>query len=313
MAGLRSTAGYLVDPYGRPLSNLRMCVTQNCNMDCFFCHREGEVDPDREMTEVEIGRMIGTASSLGFRQLKITGGEPLLRQDLCSIISAASGNMEEVSLTTNGLLLEKWAYDLAKAGLDRVNVSLHSLRRDRFRRITGVNGLKNVIGGIGSARDAGLNPVKVNFVVLHGINVDETDDMLSFAGRMGVNLQLIEYMPIGRAKEAEEYHAELEEIEADLKRRAEHSEFVYLNHRRRYSLECEGNAVRAEVVKPIDNHSFCANCSRLRITSDGKLKPCLLRNDNLVDLRPLLEGGASEDEIQEAFRIAVSRREPYWK
>jgi cyclic pyranopterin phosphate synthase len=289
-------------------------------MNCFFCHREGENGQGQEMTDGETRGVIEAAADLGIRKMKITGGEPLLRPDLSEIISHASKNFEEVSLTTNGLLLDEMAADLKRAGLDRINVSLHSLQADRFKTITGVGGLDTVLNGVTRAKEVGLDPVKLNFVVLDGINAGEVDDMISFAGREGATLQLIEYMPIGRGKDAGEYHAKLQQIESDLRRRALSSDFralssdfAHLNQRRRYTLECEGNEVRAEVVRPIDNHSFCSNCSRLRVTSDGKLKPCLLRNDNLVDVKSLMEEGAGRAEIRSAFRKAVSLREPYWK
>jgi len=148
------------------------------------------------MSTKEVGRIVQAAARLGIKKLKITGGEPLLRDDLCDVVSHASGLMEEVSMTTNGVELEEYAARLTRAQLQRVNVSLHSLRRKRYRDITGVDALDKVLRGITAALDNGLTPVKVNFVVLRDVNHDEIEDMMNFAARTGAVLQLIEYMPL---------------------------------------------------------------------------------------------------------------------
>lgn len=267
-----------------------------------------------EMSTREVQSIVEVAARLGVRKLKITGGEPLLRNDLCEVVSHASGHMEEVSMTTNGVELEEWVARLRHAHLQRVNVSLHSLRRERYRRITGVDALEDVLRGIAAALDSGLSPVKVNFVVLRDVNEDEIDDMMNFAARSGTVLQLIEYMPLGNGKTSSaQYHADLSKTEFYLRRIALRSEERPMHRRCKYSVPLKEGCAEVEVVRPMHNSVFCRNCTRLRVTSDGRLKPCLLRNDNLVDAASLLRKGASEEKISEAFRKAVSLREPYWR
>ena len=304
----------LRDPSGRPVTNLRISLTQRCNLDCFFCHEEGEVEPGAEMSTKEVQSIVEVAARLGVRKLKITGGEPLLRNDLCDVVSHASGHVEEVSMTTNGVELEEWAARLRRAHLQRVNVSLHSLRRERYRRITGVDALDEVLRGITAALDNGLSPVKVNFVVLKDVNHDEINDMMKFAARTGAVLQLIEYMPLGNGKmSGARYHVDLSAIESDLRRIALRSEERRMHRRCRYSVSVDEGCAEVEVVRSMHNSAFCRNCTRLRVTSDGRLKPCLLRNDNLVDVASFLRRGTSRKEISEAFRKAVSLRQPYWR
>ncbi|HID73403.1 TPA: GTP 3',8-cyclase MoaA, partial [Candidatus Micrarchaeota archaeon] len=198
---------------------------------------------------------------------------------------------------------------LAKAGLTRVNVSLPSTRPERYKGVTGVNAHSAVVKGIRAAKASGLDPVKVNFVVLKGVNSDEVEDAIEFAGREGVILQLIELEPLGLA--VEEYaklHEPLDELEAQLADRAEEVVVRYSMHaRRQYRI----GDVWVEVVKPMHNPEFCAHCTRMRVTADGKLKPCLMRNDNLVDLTPALASG-SDEELVRAFEEAVARREPFF-
>lgn len=304
----------LVDPCGRPVTNLRISLTQRCNLNCFFCHREGEASPGAEMGVGEVGGIVEAAARLGVKKLKLTGGEPLLRDDLWDIVSHASKLMEEVSMTTNGVQLEEWAARLRNARLQRVNVSLHSLRRERYRRITGVDALDDVLRGIAAALDNGLTPVKVNFVVLKDVNQDEIRDMINFAASTGAVLQLIEYMPLGNGKTSgARYHVDLSDIESDLQKIALRSEERPMHRRCRYCVPVEKGCANVEVVRPIHNSVFCRNCTRLRVTSDGRFKPCLLRNDNLVDVASLLRRGASGREVSEAFRKAISLREPYWR
>lgn len=266
------------------------------------------------MSGSQVASIVEVAARLGVRKLKITGGEPLLREDVCDVVFHASGRMEEVSMTTNGVKLEAWAGRLKRAGLQRVNVSLHSLRRERYRRITGVDGLCDALRGIAAALDNGLTPVKVNFVVLRNVNQDEVDQMMNFAARTGTVLQLIEYMPLGNGgRSAARYHVDLSKIERDLRRIALRREERPMHRRCKYSVPLEEGCAEVEVVRPMHNSVFCRNCTRLRVTSDGRFKPCLLRSDNLVDVASLLRKGASGEKISEAFRKAVSLREPYWR
>jgi len=305
----------LRDNFGRPLNSLRISITQKCNLQCFFCHREGETSPNGEMTTEEIVQIAKTASEFGMKKVKLTGGEPLLRQDVPKIVSEVARYVDEVSLTTNGVLLENYAQTLHNVGLKRVNVSLSSITPENFQKITGKPCIQQVKNGIKAALQSGLYPVKINMVVLRGMNVEEIPGMLAFAKEVGATLQLIEFQPIQRENVAywKDFHYDLAPIEDWLKSKASAVEENPLHKRKRYVLKRDGGFVSVEIVRPMHNSGFCQNCTRLRVTSDGKLKPCLLRNDNLVDIAPLIRQGANVDEVKEAFKKAATLREPYWK
>lgn len=299
----------LIDNFGRPVTNLRIAVTKACNLRCFYCHKEG-YEGSSHLSARDIMRIASVAVRLGVERVKITGGEPLMRQDIVEIVSGLIRlGFTEVSMTTNGIMLEELAGELANAGLARVNVSLPSIEPGKYKRITGVNAHAAVIKGIRTAKKSGLDPVKVNFVVLKGVNDDEVDKAIEFARREGVILQLIELEPLGLAlKEYAKLHEPLDELEARLAAGAKRIVVRHSMHaRKQYDL----GGVWVEVVKPMHNPEFCAHCTRIRVTADGKLKPCLMRNDNLVDLRSAL--AASNDRaLEEAFREAVARREPFF-
>lgn len=300
----------LVDPYGRRVSSLRVSVTQRCDLACFFCHREGEHDPGKEMTPTEIGRLVEIASELGVTKVKVTGGEPLMRDDIVEVIRLISPHVREVSMTTNALLLPGKAVALKAAGLKRVNISLHSLKREVVEKIAGVDCLDEVKAGIKAADEAGLKPIKLNFVVMKGLNSDEIPDMMRLSSESGAILQLIEYQSLERGVERwGDLFYDLTSLERVWDREAVSVEEQVMHKRKRYAL---ADGATVEIVRPIHNTVFCANCNRLRLTSDGRLKPCLMRGDNLVPVVQLLRGGASKKELVEAFRLATSRRAPYW-
>jgi cyclic pyranopterin phosphate synthase len=290
----------LKDPYNRPVSNLRISLTPACNLRCIYCHAEGEVAPGSLLSAEEIAGIMQVAAEYEFRSVKFTGGEPLLRRDLLEIIRAVPEGMES-SLTTNGTLLAGKAGDLKSAGLKRVNVSLDSLDPETYRKITGCELLGDVIRGIEAAVSAGLTPVKLNMVVLSGINEHEVPDFLEFVkGDRNIILQLIELMEFNDCP----YHSELNGLEQQLAKQSTQILTRRMHHRKKYC--CNGSEV--EVVRPLHNTEFCAFCNRLRVTSDGMLKPCLLRTDNHVDIR-----GKTEDELRELFIEAVRRRAPYYR
>ncbi len=290
----------LKDPYNRPVSNLRISLTPDCNLSCIYCHAEGEKSPSNAMSADEIAEILRVASKFDIRHVKFTGGEPLLRHDLIDIIASVPENMES-SLTTNGTLLADRAGDLKKAGLSRVNVSLDSLNQTTYKRITGSNRLGDVLEGIAAALDAGLTPVKLNMVVLAGINESEVDDFLAFVrGNRNLILQLIELMHFNNC----EYHGDLTGLEDSLAGRSKIILTRRMHHRKKYCLD----GAEVEVVRPVHNTEFCAFCNRLRVTSDGKLKPCLLRTDNHIDIR-----GEKGAELEALFCEAVKRREPFFK
>ncbi len=301
----------LRDPFGRVVDSLRISLTQRCNFECFFCHREGEHDPHGEMAPEEVEGVVALASELGFEKVKLTGGEPLLREDAVEIVRRVAALIPEVSMTTNASLLAERARDLREAGLRRVNVSFHSLRPDVFRRITGNGSQAEVEEGVRAAVDCGLIPVKLNVVVLRGLNSEEIPEMIDYSKKAGAILQLIEYQPLERGVEGwGEHHYDLSPVEEELASRSERVVERDLHRRRQYHLE--GGGV-VEVVRPMHNSRFCKYCTRLRLTSDGRLKPCLMRDDNLVDIVGPIRRGEPREALFEAFREAVARREPYWR
>ena len=306
----------LKDNYGRPVLNLRVSVTQRCNLRCSYCHREGQELPVEgkaiEMTPDEIARLVRIAVNLEIRNVKLTGGEPLVRKDITEIVSKIGeiSSVKDFSMTTNGTLLAKYAEELHEAGLKRVNVNIPTLRADVYSKLTGGN-LDNVLDGIREAIRVGLYPVKLNMLILRGVNDGEVEDMIRFAAETGTILQLIELEPINLPDDYyRRYHRTLDDYEVRLKEKALKVETRRFMHNRRvYHLP----EAKVEVIHPIENTEFCLHCTRLRITSDGKLKPCLMRNDNLVDVLTPMRNGASDKEIEELFREAVRRREPYFK
>jgi len=303
----------LKDPYGRPLESIRISVTQRCNLNCFYCHREGEDQSKKgEMTPEEIQRIVAIAASFGLGEVKLTGGEPLIRRDILEIVTKIheTPGVKEVSMTTNGILLPEYAYDLKKAGLARVNVSLDTLKSEIYKQITGVDALKSVTFGIAKAKDAGLHPVKVNMVLLKGLNEHEVPEMIDFARKNDVILQIIELEAPDENEWYKRYHANLDAVEHLLESMAESITIRKMHHRKKYHLRGGGEV---EIVKPMHNTEFCRHCNRIRVTSDGKLKPCLFRNDNLVDMLGPMRRGASEDTLRKVFLEAVKRREPYFK
>ncbi|MEM3462464.1 MAG: GTP 3',8-cyclase MoaA [Candidatus Bathyarchaeia archaeon] len=301
----------LLDRYGRPVMGIRIALTQRCNLRCIYCHREGERGEGAEMTPEEISEIVRLASGFGIRAVKLTGGEPLLRDDIVEIVGGIKRGapVGDLSMTTNGTLLAEFARDLRASGLDRVNVSLDTLDRGTYERITGSDRLGDVLSGIEAAVGAGLSPVKLNMVVMKGINDEEVWSMVDFAKGIGAILQLIELESVFNEKVYERHHADLLGLEKELEKRSSRVEVRPLHHRRRYLLRGGGEV---EVVRPMHNSEFCMNCKRIRVTSDGKLKPCLMRDDNLIDLIGALRNHADQGRLREAFIRAVELRAPFF-
>jgi cyclic pyranopterin phosphate synthase len=306
--GEKNSEEFLVDPYGRKVTGLRISITERCNLSCMYCHNEGadccSCGPiGHEMKPELICGIVREAAKLGACKVKFSGGEPLFRKDFEDIL-ACLPPLKEVSATTNGILLEKRAKNLKAAGLDRVNISLDSLVPEKYESITGAppGSLEKVIKGIDSAVEAGLTPVKLNMVLLKGINDNEIDSMMDFIRpyKGKVILQLIELMDID--PKLSKYMIDSKAFEKSLAERSSEVRVRHLHHRKKYIID----GIEVEFVRPMDNSEFCAHCSRLRVTADGKFKPCLLVNDNLVDVRE-----AKPEEVEKLLRLAVSRRKPY--
>ncbi len=295
----------LTDRFGRTITSLRISITRKCNLSCIYCHGEGEKESqDREISLGTIVKIVTAATEFGVKKVKFSGGEPLMRDDFEDII-AALPELRDISATTNGVLLSQRAASLAESGLDRVNISLPSLNNEYYKAITGSShALPSVLDGINSAVDAGLTPVKLNMVLLRGLNEHEIDDAIRFAGKYDGNviLQLIELMDF---KNTGQYRVDIESVEKMLESRASIIKEREMHRRKKYFIE----GVEVELVRPIDNSKFCANCNRLRVTSRGQLKMCLMKNDNLVDI----DENATFGEIKELLKKAVKMREPYCK
>lgn len=219
----------LKDNYGRQVTNLRISLTPKCNLNCIYCHAEGEVAPKSLMSVEDIGEIMRVAKLFEMRSIKLTGGEPLMRTDLVDIVSLVPEGME-VSMTTNGTILERVAQDLKDAGLSRVNISLDSLQHDRYKEVAGKDCLSDVLAGIDAAIAAGLTPVKLNVVLMEGINNDEIPDFIEFAAkREHIILQFIELMDEFRSCP---YHMELTGLEDELQRTAKTVVTRRMHHRR---------------------------------------------------------------------------------
>jgi GTP 3',8-cyclase len=289
----------LVDPFGRKATGLRMALTSRCNLRCIYCHQEGDVAHQNEISCKIAVSVAKAAADLGMRSIKFTGGEPLMRSDLEDIIRQMPNGLD-LSLTTNGILLADRAKSLADAGLDRLNISLDSINPGVYRSITKCKDgdFDRVIKGIDAAKNVGLEPIKLNVVVLRQ-NEHEISHLIDFSRSRGLILQLIELMDLKGLGIA----GNIEKIEVGLQDGADRVITREMHRRKKYFLD----GAEVEVVRPMDNTEFCAHCTRLRVTSDGRIKPCLLRNDNLVEIR-----SCDSEEIKELLQLANERREPYF-
>ncbi|WP_248518260.1 GTP 3',8-cyclase MoaA [Salinarchaeum laminariae] len=332
----------LEDGFGREVSGVRVSLTDRCNFDCVYCHNEGLGDvrgpmepTDDELTADEVVRFLEVASEFDVEAVKFTGGEPLLRADLEEIVRRTPESMA-VSLTTNGTMLPDRAADLAGAGVERVNVSQDAIDPDAFAEVTNSGAYDRVIDGVEAALEAGLAPVKLNMVVFEATAGYVPEMVEHVAANDGLQLQLIEYMP--EIAGHPEWAIDIERVHDWLAETAHRIEHREMHGRRRYFLregatadnvtagaeavaaDGGGAAVAAgasddgaglgegmvEIVDPVENEEFCANCHRVRLTHDGKLKGCLNRHD---DLRPM---GDTKAEIRATFRETVANRVPYY-
>jgi cyclic pyranopterin phosphate synthase len=301
----------LLDSYGRLTYNLRISVTSKCNLNCIFCHKEGNDVLEDKLTPESIEEIVRIATSYGVKKVKITGGEPLIRRDIIEIVNRISSiqGIQELSMVTNASILEPLAGSLKKAGLDRVNINIPSLNPKKYYEVT-KGKIEPVIRGVKSAVKHGLTPLKINMVLLRGINDDELEDYIKFSSEINAQIQVIELEPLKiKSGLYDKMHLEPSFIERILENRALKSWVRESMHRRKvYDL---GNAI-VEVVHPIDNTEFCAFCNRIRLTNDGAFKPCLMRNDNKIYINDaIVEDDRSK--ILKAYLKAVINREPYFK
>ena len=298
----------LVDGFGRVHTDLRLSLTDRCNLRCTYCMPAEGLDwlPQPELlTDDELVRLVGVLASMGVRTLRLTGGEPLLRRGLPGLVARLAALDLTLSLTTNGVGLERQAQALREAGLKRVNVSLDSLRPERFRALTLRDRHADVLRGLAAARAAGLEPVKVNTVLMRGVNDDEASELLSWALEHGYALRFIEQMPLdpqhgwdrGTMVDADEILEVLGRTHrltpVEVRGSAPAEEFLV-----------DGGPATVGVVGSV-SRPFCSACDRLRLTADGQVRNCLFARDE-SDLRAPLREGASDDELAERLRAAVA-------
>ena len=300
----------LVDGFGRVATDLRVSLTDKCNLRCTYCMpAEGLpwLPAPELLTDDEVVRLVGVAVSLGVRSVRLTGGEPLLRPGLPSLVArlAALEPAPRLSLTTNGIGLARLARPMVKAGLARVNVSLDTLRADRFLAMTHRDRLPEVIEGLAAAADAGLAPVKVNAVLLRGVNDDEAVDLLEWCLARGYELRFIEQMPLDPQHGWDRSLM----VTADEMLALLGSHYALTPVPERGSAPAEtflvdGGPARVGVVGSV-TRPFCAACDRVRLTADGQVRNCLFAREE-SDLRTPVRAGASDAELAVRFRAAVA-------
>lgn len=288
----------MFDNFGRRIDYLRLSLTERCQQKCTYCSREngGACIKESELTANDFISIARAAASLGFVKIRLTGGEPLLRRDICDIIYGISElhSYEDISVTTNAQLLAPMAKNLKSAGLNRINISLDSTDSEIYNRITGGGDLQKTLEGIRSAVEVGLSPVKINAVLIRGINDSEIDKLISIAKYNPVDIRFIELMPMGE-KGSEGVSNEsiisarpwLIPCESDIRSPSA----MY---------KAEGFAGKIGFISPV-SESFCSACSRMRVTADGFLRPCLGNNTEI----PLRDALGNETEIAERLKEAI--------
>ena len=303
----------LIDRFGRRVTYLRISVTDRCDFRCLYCMEPRPVfaSRGRVLSLEEIRRVAGAFVALGVRKVRLTGGEPLVRRHVLWLMRelAATPGLDELVVTTNGARLPEMAGDIRAAGVRRINISLDSLRPERFRRITRTGSLERVLLGIDAAVAAGFERIKLNAVILRGRNADEVLDLVRFAVSRGINISFIEEMPVGRIGDhdrAEAFYSS-QQIQADL---AAHLELIP-------TTETTGGPARYYRVPDTDtrvgfisphSHNFCADCNRVRVTAEGRLLLCLGQEHSL-DLRSILRAHPSDDaRLRATIRDAMQLR-----
>lgn len=300
----------LIDPFGRQIEYVRLSVTDRCNLRCFYCLPKDFKDfeePSEWLSFEEIERVITSFTRLGVSKVRLTGGEPLVRKNLPKLASQLSeiDGLNDLSLSTNSVHLSKHADSLAQAGLSRINVSLDSLKEERFAEITGGGKLHKVIDGLMAAKKAGLKPIKINMVAMQDVNDDEFVDMTQFCIEHGFTLRFIETMPMGTpGEEASKHYLSLDVVRKQLQQHFDLVPGVMPGGGPARYYQVKNSDVHIGFITPISQH-FCESCNRVRLSADGTLYLCL-GQDDAVSLREPLRKGVSDDELDNLIRQAIA-------
>lgn len=304
----------LVDTYNRHLNYLRVSVTDRCNLSCIYCKPDRclpKLDHKDILTYEEILRLMRIVIPLGISKVRLTGGEPLVRKGICDFLSSlkALEGLSDVSLTTNGIFLKKKLSRIKAAGIHRLNVSLDTLDRGKYRDITGFDGFTEVWEGLAAAREMGFDPIKVNVVVMRGMNDNEILDFARLTFEYPYHVRFIEYMPIGVSESDHFFNYVPTALIQD--RITSYQKLIPVpkgpddGPSQRFTFQ--GSRGEIGFISPMSNH-FCHTCNRLRLTASGQLRPCLL-SDKEIDVRGPLRGGASDRELADIFRQAALSKE----
>jgi cyclic pyranopterin phosphate synthase len=299
----------LIDPFGRTVEYVRLSVTDRCDLRCFYClpgdYRDFS-EPEEWLTFEEIERVIRAFTVLGVRRVRITGGEPLVRKNLPALARRLSAipDLTDLSLSTNAVALSRYAGALHQAGIKRINVSLDSLRADRFKEITRGN-LDKVMNSLMTAKHVGFQPIKINMVVMKDVNDDEIEDMVEFCIEHDFTLRLIETMPIGNTgRSATSHYLDLQSIKARLAENFRLIPGVVPGGGPARYVQIAGTRLKIGFITPISQH-FCETCNRVRLAVDGTLYLCL-GQEHKFEFRPLLRAGIDDAELLAAVRDAIT-------
>ena len=304
----------LIDTYGRVHRNLRVSLTDRCNLRCTYCMPNdfaAWLPSDHQLTTDELVRVIDIAVKEGINEVRLTGGEPLLRPDIVEIVARINAieNAPTLTMTTNALTLEKVAKPLADAGLTRINISLDTLDRDRFKLMTHRDRIDDVFAGIKAAQDAGINPIKINAVLLKGLNAEEAPALLEWALTNNLALRFIEQMPLDAGGIWERSSlVTADDIYADLSQKFELTPCDGRGSSPAEEFFVNGGPATVGIIGSV-TRPFCGACDRLRLTSDGQLRSCLFSLEEM-DLRTAMRNGASDEDIAARFRKTVAGKLP---
>jgi len=304
------------DNCNREIKHIRFSVTGKCNYNCIYCDREGFIPKTTELSVGEITQLCRIlAQVLKVTKIKFTGGEPLLREEIVEIIRNVSNLQlyKDISMTTNGVYLIEKAQDLYDAGLNRINVSLGTLKPDVYRKIYGSDSLKTVLKGLMIAKEVGLTPIKLNYVVLRGINNQEVNDLINFCAENKFILQLIELHKVSRSISQdngfyEKYYFDVTPLLEEFERKAIDIEIRgNMQNRKVFTLP---NSAKVETITP--GHEFCMGCTKLRVGCDGNLFGCLFRSDLGTNIKEALNNNHSLSMYEKIVKQVVDTREPYF-